>query len=110
LVREVSRVGILEGVIIRKGEVEVKLLQFADDTVFFCQPKYKCMVAIKAILRNFEIVSGLKVNFHKSQVEAIGILDMDLNIFSNCLNCGRMELSFKYLEIRIGGNPRKIEF
>jgi len=110
LVREASRVGILEGVYVGKKEVEVKFLQFADDTIFFCQPKYECMVAIKAILRSFDIVSGLKVNFHKSQVGAVGVSEMDLNIFSNCLKCGRMDLPFKYLGIRIGGNPRKIKF
>jgi len=36
---------------------------------------------------------------------------MDLNIFfSNCLNYDRMSLLFKYLGIRVGGNPRKVEF
>jgi len=35
---------------------------------------------------------------------------MDLNIFSNCLNCDRMVLPFKYLEITIGGNHRRVEF
>jgi len=35
---------------------------------------------------------------------------MDLNIFSNFLNCGRMSLMFKYLGVRIGGNHRKMEF
>jgi len=78
--------------------------------ILFCQPKYKCKVVIKAILRSFEIVSGLKVNFHKSQVGVVGVLKMNLNIFSNCLNCARMDLPFKYMGIRIGGNPRNIEF
>jgi len=41
------------------------LLQFANDTLFVCQPKYKSIIAIKAILRSFEVVSGLKVNFYK---------------------------------------------
>jgi len=36
LVREASRIGILEGVSVGKKEVEVKLIQFADDTIFFC--------------------------------------------------------------------------
>jgi len=48
--------------------VEVKLLQFADDTISFCQPKFNCILAIKAILHSFEIVSGLKMKFHKSKI------------------------------------------
>jgi len=110
LVREASRVEILEWVIVGKKEVEVKLLQFADDTILFCQPKYKYLVAIKTVLHSFKIVSRLKVNFHKSQVGAVGVSDMDLNIFSNCLNCSKNDLLFMYLEIRIRENPRKIEF
>ena len=35
---------------------------------------------------------------------------MDLSIFSNCLNCGRMRLLFTYLGITIGGNHRTVEF
>ena len=50
------------------------------------------------------------MNFLKSQIEAVGVSDMDLNIFSNCLNCSKMDLPFKYLGIRIRGNPRKNEF
>jgi len=110
LVREASRIGLLEGIFVGYKGVEMKLLQFADDTVFFCQPKLKCILAIKVILRSFEIASGLKVNFHKSKIGAVGISDMDMNIFSNSLNCGSMTLPFVYLGIRIGGNQRKMDF
>ena len=110
LVREASRKGILEGICVGNKGVEVKLLQFTYDTIFFCQPKFNCIIAIKVILRSFEIVSGLKVNFHKSKIGTLGISDLDLSIFSNCLNCGRMRLPFTYLGITIGGNHRKVEF
>jgi len=82
--------------------VEVNLLQFADDMLFFCQPRFQCILAIKAILSGFELALGLKVNFYKSQIRAIGISYMDLNIFSNCQNYGGMPLPFKYLRIELG--------
>ena len=66
LVRESSRTGVLSGVGVGYNSVDVKLLQFADDTLFFCQPKFQCIMVIKAILRCFEISYGLKVNFHKT--------------------------------------------
>jgi len=37
---------------------EVKLLQFADDIMFFCQPKYNCILVVKVILLSFELVLG----------------------------------------------------
>jgi len=39
LVRKASKIGILEGVGVGSNNVDVKLLQFADDTLFFCQPR-----------------------------------------------------------------------
>lgn len=71
LVREASRIGILEGVKVGYKNVDVNLLQFADDTLFFCQPQLRCVLAIKVVLRSFEVVSGLKVNFYKSHVNTI---------------------------------------
>ena len=107
--RETTRIGALKGGKVGVKGVDVKLLQFADDTVFFCQLKYQCILAIKAILHNFEVVSRLRVNFHKIHVR-VGVTEVDLNIFLKCLNCGRMEFPFKYLGMRIGGNPRREEF
>jgi len=35
---------------------------------------------------------------------------VDKFIFSNCLNCGQMDIPFKYLDMNIGGNPRSLTF
>ena len=108
--REATRIGVLEGVRVGQNGVEVSLLQFADDTLFVCQPKYQSILAIKVILRSFKVVLSLKVNFYKSQVDAVGISDVDMIIFSKWLNCGSMYFSFKYLGISIGGNLKKVDF
>ena len=109
LVREVTRIGVLEGINVGEKEVDVTLLRFADDTLFVCQPNYQSILVIKAILRNYEVVSGLRVNFYKSKVGGVGILEMDMTIFCKCLNCGRMSFPL-YLGVSIGGNPRKVKF
>jgi len=88
LVREAIRIGVLEGIKVGEKEVEVTLLQFADDTLFVCQPNYQSILAIKAILCSFEVVSSLRVNFYKSKVGGVGISKMEMTIFSKCLNCG----------------------
>jgi len=68
LVREAKRVRLFKGVKVGSQGVQVDLLQFADDTIFFCEPSYHNVLVVKAILRSFEVVSGLRVNFHKSVV------------------------------------------
>jgi len=71
LVREASRTGVLEGVGVGYNRVDIKLLQCTDDTLFFCQTKFQCIMVIKAILQCFEIYFRLKYNFHKSHVGTI---------------------------------------
>jgi len=67
-------------------------------------------MAIKAVTRCFEIVSGLKVNFHKSFIGSVGVCVVDASIFSKCLNCLQMVLPFRYLGLPIGGNHRLVSF
>jgi len=54
------------------------------------------------------LVSGLRVNFHKSAIGVVGISNLDLIVFSKCLNCRQMTLPLKYLGVTIGGNPRRV--
>lgn len=58
----------MSGVVVGKEGVQVDLLQFIDDMIFFCKPLYSNVLARKAILRCFELIPGLRINFHKSQV------------------------------------------
>jgi len=110
LVREAKKANLLKGVEVGIHRVQVDLLQFAYDTLFFWKPSYHNVLAIKAILRSFEMVSGLRVNFHKSVVGSVGISQLDKLVYSKCLNCQQMELPFKYLGMTIGGNSRRPEF
>ena len=43
-----------------------KLTSYADDTIFFGKTSMENVKAIKVILRSFELVSGLKINFSNS--------------------------------------------
>jgi len=48
--------------------INVGLLQFADDTLFLCEAKSQNSRILKTVLRCFELVSGLRVNFSKTKV------------------------------------------
>jgi len=67
-------------------------------------------MVIKSILRCFELVYGLRVNYHKSMTGAIGIPKLEVDILSRILNCSYMKIPFKYLGMPIGGNPRQKQF
>jgi len=54
-------------------KVKVNMLQYADDTIFFCAANVKSIFNIKATLNCFELAFGLKVNFMKSKVGGLGV-------------------------------------
>lgn len=67
-------------------------------------------MVIKTLLRCFELILGLKVNFYKISVGAIGVNEEVRLIWSKCLNCQTMLVPFTYLGKNIGGNPRRALF
>lgn len=60
---------------------------------------------IKRILRCFEILSGLKINYHKSVIAGIRVEEVMLQSFASRLNYAHQRLPFKYLGLPLGANP-----
>ena len=85
----------------------MNILQFADDTIFFGEASMDNVCVIKAILRSFEIASGLRINFSKSQLEAIGQSEQWIRFAVDFLNCGPLQLPFCYLGLPIGVSLRR---
>ena len=78
-------------------------------TLFFGEATLQNIKAIKAILRSFELASGLKINFAKSCFMAFGKSDQWTKEAADHLNCSIMTLPFIYLGIPIRANPRHNE-
>jgi len=60
------------------NEVDVSMLQFADDTMFMCKDNIRNLVSIKSILRCFQLALGLRVNLHKRYIGGIGVDSVNL--------------------------------
>ena len=110
LVRQGVKSNILSGLKIGRKEVELSILQFADDTLFLCQDSFSNIITLKSILRGYELASGLKINFHKSKLAGVNVMKSNLDCYSKALNCGQMMVPFSYLGLEVGGNPRKKKF
>ena len=97
--------GLYRSYLVGKQKVPVNILQYADDTVFVGEALWDNVIVLKAMLRGFEMASGLKINFSKSNV---GVLGDDINWVHDAahfLNCRHMETPFHYLGIPIGTKP-----
>ena len=73
LVREAIGKNLYRGFSVGSNNVVISILQYADDTIFFGEASMRNVKTIKAILRTFELVSGLKINFVKSSFGAFGM-------------------------------------
>ena len=79
----------------------VSILQYADDTILFLEHDLEKAVNMKLILSMFEQLSGLKINFHKSELFCFGEAKDMQNEYCQIFGCGMGELPFKYLRIPI---------
>lgn len=79
----------------------VSHLQYADDTLLLFEPDLHSITTIKAILLCFELMSGLKINFHKCEVVSIGMDAAESVWVANLLNCKLGKLPFTYLGLPI---------
>ncbi|GMP73510.1 hypothetical protein CsSME_00031245 [Camellia sinensis var. sinensis] len=60
--------GIIKRVKVEVNEVVISHLQFDDDFIIFCEADMDQIVHTKRILHCFEILFGMRINFHKSDV------------------------------------------
>ncbi|XP_058757399.1 uncharacterized protein LOC131630652 [Vicia villosa] len=81
---------------------------FADDTILVVEGSSDNIWVMKSILRWFEMMSGLRINFHKSRIYGVQVSDWLLEAASNFLSCDIDHLPFKYLGVNFGKSPRKL--
>ena len=56
-------------------------MQYADDTVLMIDGSEQSIINLKLVLYCFEWLSGLKFNFHKSEVFVFGLLKGRKNLW-----------------------------
>ncbi|GKV25593.1 hypothetical protein SLEP1_g35004 [Rubroshorea leprosula] len=110
LVSKAVEKGLLEGVEVGGKGFKITHLQYADDTLLFGTATEGNVWTMKSILRTFELVSGLKINFNKSQLIGVGVKEEWLEKMAWILCCKKGFLPFKYLGIPIGGRSGKLSF
>ncbi|XP_058755612.1 uncharacterized protein LOC131628815 [Vicia villosa] len=88
-----------------KDSCAMDILQFADDTLMLGNGGWKYVWDLKTVLRGFEIISDLGVNFHKSKLIGLNLNPHFLLAAANFLACKVETNPFSFLEIQIGINP-----
>jgi hypothetical protein len=97
LIDAAARAGHLRGVVPHLIQGGVTHLQYADDTILLLALDDMCIANLKFILIAFEILSGLKINFLKSEVIVMGAAPSEQSRVANALNCKEGAFPFTYL-------------
>lgn len=67
-----TKMGFISGFHVGDGDVTISNLQFADDTMVFCDADVRQLGYLRCILRCFELVLGLTINLDKSEIFQVG--------------------------------------
>ncbi|KAK3199061.1 hypothetical protein Dsin_022476 [Dipteronia sinensis] len=102
--------GLIRGKGYGNDRVHITHLQFADDTVLFLEPKMEFLMNSRRILRCFELLSGLKINFHKSCLVRIGRNASNEVHWAAAFRCVAALLPIFYLGLPLGGNSSREKF
>ena len=76
---------------------EVIQLQFGDDTIIFCDASLVQVNNLKIILKWFEMLSGLKINYEKCEFIGVLMEVSHVDFSANVFGCKVGKLPSKYL-------------
>ena len=99
LINRAKREGHIEGVIPHLLDGGLSILQYADDTILFMDHDLDKARNLKLILCAFEQLSGLKINFHKSEIFCFGDAKEHEQAYSDLFGCKAGAYPFRYLGI-----------
>ena len=99
LIKRVKDSGSLNRVIPHLVDDGLSILQYADDTIIFLEHDLQQAKNLKLILSVFEKLSGLKINFHKSELFCFGKAKECFDEYSSIFGCKLGSFPVKYLGI-----------
>ncbi|XP_016164511.1 uncharacterized protein LOC107607036 [Arachis ipaensis] len=99
MVGDAVRNGRISPLLVGRDNIELSHLQFADDTILFCPQDTETLVNYKRLLRCFELMSGLSINFDKSSIISINCEKEWVTNVCGLLGCAEAVLPVRYLGI-----------
>ena len=106
MIKQAQRNGLITGLASNLIDKGVAVLQYADDTIICLENNMEGARNMKLLLYIYKIMSGLKINFSKSEIVMInGDADQE-NQFSDLFNCQVGKFPIRYLGVPV--SPSKL--
>ena len=101
MVRQAQRNGLITGLAANLFSHRVVILQYADDTIICLKENIDAARNLKPLLYIYKLMSGLKINFAKSEVLLING-DDDLNVqYADFFSCQTGSFPIKYMGVYV---------
>jgi len=117
LIKRAKDDGQISGVIPHLVDDGLSILQYADDTIIFLDHDIEQAKNMKLLLSVFEQMSGLKINFHKSEIFCYGQAKEFEEEYIELFGCNAGQYPFRYYGsqciidnslIMIGGKSKNV--
>jgi hypothetical protein len=99
LINRAKSEGQTKGVIPDLTDDGLSIMQYVDDTILFMDHNIDQARNIKLLLSAFEQMSGLKINFHKSEIFCFGQVKEEERQYEQLFGCQVGLYPFRYLGI-----------
>ncbi|XP_052109368.1 uncharacterized protein LOC127741277 [Arachis duranensis] len=109
IIGEAVRHGRISLLLVGKDNIELSHLQFTDDRILFCPPEEETICNYKRLLRCFEMMTGLSINFDKFSLIPVNCEREWSQRMCILLGCKEATLPVKYLDISSGANPKLVK-
>ena len=99
MLMKAARQGLISGLLPQVVEGGIISLQYTNDTLLFLENNIEKASTLKWFLVCFEQMSGMKINYDKSDLLTIGMSDDDTNDFAKLFCCKKSDFPIKYLGV-----------
>jgi hypothetical protein len=99
LINRVKADGQIRGLVPHLVDGGISILQYVDDIILFMEHDLEQASNLKLLLCAFKNLSGLKINFHKSELFCYGEAKQIESQYTNLFRCGLGYYPFRYLGI-----------
>ncbi|GJZ90239.1 putative RNA-directed DNA polymerase, eukaryota, reverse transcriptase zinc-binding domain protein [Tanacetum coccineum] len=99
-----EEMGLFKGATFGRDNMNVSYLMYVDDVIFLGEWSKTNTHNLVCMLRCFFLISGLKINVHKSNVLGVGVSDLDVSNMAKLIGCGVESFPMKYLGVLVGCN------
>jgi retron-type reverse transcriptase len=106
LIERSKSMSLFDGLVPHLVEESLSILQYADDTILFLEDDLEKAKGLILVLSAFEKLSGLKINFYKSELFYFGDTKERSAEYVRLFGCKEGEFPFRYLSIPM--NPSRL--